>query len=380
MRVAFLTHNYPRAAGDLSGAFLETLAAALVRRGTEVTVLAPSDGGTGGDESRAGVRIRRVRYASAAHETIAYRGTVVSALRSPAGILAFRGLWRAMRRAAADELAAGADLIHAHWWVPAGWASPAPARTVLTCHGTDVAILHRSAFARMLARPVFRRTSVVTTVSSAMAQRIAGAVGRPIPGDHIRAMPVETGRYSPGPGGGGVITIGRLNAQKRIDLAIATIAALRDGGRELGLTIVGDGPARMELERLARERGVDHLVRFAGAVAPAEVPAWLMAADVMLFPARGEGFGLAAAEALMCGVPVVACHDGGGVLDVVPEGGAGRRCNPAAAALASATLELLESPDAREQASREGEPWRTLLSPDGVAEACERWYGEALRG
>ena len=46
----------------------------------------------------------------------------------------------------------------------------------------------------------------------------------------------------------------------------------------------------------------------------------------MLFPARDEGFGLTAAEALMAaGVPVVACTDGGGVLDVVPSSGAGRR-------------------------------------------------------
>ena len=50
----------------------------------------------------------------------------------------------------------------------------------------------------------------------------------------------------------------------------------------------------------------------------------------MLFPAQGEGFGLAAAEALMAGVPVVACWDGGGLLDVVPE----TRRRPAHAAVA----------------------------------------------
>lgn len=48
MRVVFLTHNYPRWPGDLSGSFLGTLAAALVRRGIEVRVVAPSDAGQGG--------------------------------------------------------------------------------------------------------------------------------------------------------------------------------------------------------------------------------------------------------------------------------------------------------------------------------------------
>ena len=43
MRVVFLTHNYPRWPGDLSGSFLGTLAAALVRRGVEVRVVAPPE-------------------------------------------------------------------------------------------------------------------------------------------------------------------------------------------------------------------------------------------------------------------------------------------------------------------------------------------------
>ena len=47
MRVVFLTHNYPRWAGDVSGAFLATLAGGLARRGVDVRVIAPSDEGRG---------------------------------------------------------------------------------------------------------------------------------------------------------------------------------------------------------------------------------------------------------------------------------------------------------------------------------------------
>ncbi len=102
MRVVFLTHNYPRWSGDLSGAFLATLAAGLVRRGVEVRVLAPSDEGQGGEEERDGVFVRRVRYAPRRLETIAYRGTMAGALRAPGGWRALAGLWRALRRAARD--------------------------------------------------------------------------------------------------------------------------------------------------------------------------------------------------------------------------------------------------------------------------------------
>ena len=378
MRVAFLTHNYPRTPGDLSGAFLETLAAALVRRGIDVTVIAPSDGGLGGSEFRHGVRIRRVRYASARAETIAYRGTMASAMRRPAGALAVRGLWRALRRAAAAELAAGADLVHAHWWVPSGWAVPPGAPFVLTCHGTDVALLRRSRIARAIARPVFARARVVTAVSQELARRIAATVGRTVDAGHVQAMPLDTTGFRPGPGGGGAVVVGRLSAQKRVALAIGAVAELRDGGHPTPLTIVGDGATRPALERMVRDRGLDALVRFIGAVPPEAIPSYLATADVMLFPAEGEGFGLAAAEAFMCGVPVVACLDGGGVLDVVPAAGAGRRVPASPVAIASALRDVIVDPSARRVAAEEGERWRTQLSPDAVAAVCERWYREAL--
>jgi glycosyltransferase involved in cell wall biosynthesis len=379
VRVAFLTHNYPRTPGDVSGAFLRTLAIALVERGTEVTVIAPSDLGVGGEETDHGVRVRRVRYASAAAETIAYRGTMAGALRRPGSACAFHGLWRSLRRAARDELASGADLIHAHWWVPGGWAAPPEGRLVITCHGTDVALLGRSAIARALARPVFARAHVVTAVSAATARTIEAATGRRIDNSHVQPMPLDTTAYAASAAGGaGAITLGRLSPQKRFDLAIEAVALLRDRGRTLPLTIVGDGAARAGLEELARARRLESLVTFTGAVPPRDIPARLRRADVMLFPAAGEGFGLAAAEAFLSGVPVVACTDGGGVLDIVPTDGAGRRAAPTADAIAAAAEDLLADPAARPNAGAEGDRWRARLSPAAAAASCKRWYQEAL--
>jgi 1,4-alpha-glucan branching enzyme len=126
--------------------------------------------------------------------------------------------------------------------------------------------------------------------------------------------------------------------------------------------------------------GVEPFVRFAGAVPPAEVIGYLARADLMLFPAQGEGFGLAAAEALMVGVPVVACWDGGGLLDVVPEAGAGRLTLPSAEALSDAALDLLQDTERLALARLVGEAWRARLSPDQVADLCEAWYREALGG
>jgi glycosyltransferase involved in cell wall biosynthesis len=181
-------------------------------------------------------------------------------------------------------------------------------------------------------------------------------------------------------GGGGSIAVARLTAQKRIHLAIETTAFLASCGHDLPLTVVGDGPERERLERQVQRLGITAFVRFAGQVAPAEVTDYLARADLMLFPAQGEGFGLAAAEALMVGVPVVACWDGGGLLDVVPETGAGRLTLPSAEALSDATLDLLQDGDRLSLARLVGESWRARLSPEHVAQLCEGWYREAMGG
>ena len=57
MRIVFLTHNYPRHAGDVSGAFLATLVHALVARGHDLRVIAPSDGGETGEPMLDGIPV-----------------------------------------------------------------------------------------------------------------------------------------------------------------------------------------------------------------------------------------------------------------------------------------------------------------------------------
>ena len=377
MRVVFLTHNYPRFEGDLPGAFVATLAEALTARGHEVVVVAPSDGGNVGAPNLRGVKIRRVRYASAARETVAYRGTMREAVRTPHGLMALAGLWRALRRATREELAGGASVVHAHWWIPSGLAAPPEAPLVVTVHGTDARMLESSAMA-MLARPLFRRARVVTAVSSAMAARVHARTGREVPASAVQPMPADTGRLRATTGGGGVVVVARLTRQKRVDLAIRAIAELRRRGRPLSLTIVGDGPERGALERLTGELELAKLVRFRGLASPDQVADCLATADAMLFPAEQEGFGLSAAEAVIAGVPVVGCRDGGGVADIAREPGAGLLAEPEPGHLADALVSVLDGPYRGRNTPLAGARWRERLAPDHVAAVCEAWYREAL--
>jgi glycosyltransferase involved in cell wall biosynthesis len=301
---------------------------------------------------------------------------MAEAARRPAGMLATVALGRALRRAAREE-ARTADLIHAHWWIPGGLAAPPEVPLVLTVHGTDGVLLQQSRVAGFLAKSLFRRARVVTAVSESAAQAITAVTGRNVNAAHIQPMPVEIARYDrPSRGGGGLVAVARLTRQKRIDLALRAVPLLANPS--VPLTILGDGAERTALEGLARELGIVHRVRFLGAVPPIGVAEHLATADAALFPAVGEGFGLAAAEALMAGVPVVACEDGGGVLSIVPAAGAGRRVPPQPASIAKAVDELLADPGSHAAAEREGRHWRERLGPDHVAAVCEGWYHEAL--
>ena len=377
-----VTHAYPRYDGDVAGAFLERLAVALLSRGHEVHVVAPSDEGRGGDEVRHGVSVTRVRYAAAHRETLAYRGTLAATGRTAAGAVSGVSLiWRQARLLARLRKTERLDVVHAQWWVPGGlsaWLSGRP--FVVTLHGMDVVLLEQSAAARLVASRLLSAAAAVTAVSSDLARRAARTVGLDPERIVVQPMPIDPGWLAgaaSGGGGGGIVTVGRLTVRKRIPLLLEALARLQSAGRRLPLTIVGDGVERAALERRAAELGLGCQVRFLGELPPASVREAIEHADVFAFPALGEGLGLVAVEALLCGIPVVAARDGGGVCDVVPERGAGRLVEPTAENIARAIEELISDPDARRLAAAAGAALRHRLEAGAVAERFEDLYRSA---
>jgi glycosyltransferase involved in cell wall biosynthesis len=106
------------------------------------------------------------------------------------------------------------------------------------------------------------------------------------------------------PGGARVLlAVARLTDQKGIDIAIRALAELPD---DTVLVVLGDGPERAALVRLARELGLERRVFLLGRVP--DVGAWLGRATLLVHPARWEGFGLAVLEAMLAGLPVVATN------------------------------------------------------------------------
>lgn len=378
MRVAFLTHNYLRKPGDVSGHPLEPLIRALMRRRITVRVVTPSD--EAGDSEIEGVQVVRVRVPHSLRDLVSSNERVSSALRNPIGWLSLRRLRSALRSAAQREIASGADVLHAHSWLPAGLAAPPNVPCVMTVYGSDASLLRRSRLARSLARPVLQRAQVVTAVSREVGNWVQAAAGRLVDTPHIHPMPVDTRSYPWTRGGGGAVVISRLVPSKRVDLALGAVAVLASSGHDIPLTIVGDGPERAALEQQSTRLGIKSLVQFVGTRSLSDARVYLERADVMLFTARGEGVAPAAIEALACGVPVVASWDSGAAVDIVPESGPGRLTLPSAEAIADSLLEIQGDPDRLAMGRLVGESWRARLAPDNVAELCERWYRSALAG
>jgi glycosyltransferase involved in cell wall biosynthesis len=156
--------------------------------------------------------------------------------------------------------------------------------------------------------------------SHVTAARIARYFGRDA---GVLHPPVELGRFRPGQVGEHYLIVAELMAHKQIDIAVHAFNRLR-----APLVVVGDGPERRRLRRLAGPT-----VRFTGRL-PDERVAELMRSAKALVVTAAEEFGIAAVEALASGRPVIALG-AGGVLESVREGVTGtyyRRNDPEALA------------------------------------------------
>lgn len=108
-----------------------------------------------------------------------------------------------------------------------------------------------------------------------------------------------------------VLFVGRMIALKGVDMLLEAVAALREQGLAVQLTLVGDGPQRGEWEQTAQKLGLQPQVRFTGALAAAEVAAHMQACHVFCLPSVRESGGAVLLEAMACARPVVAVAYGG---------------------------------------------------------------------
>ncbi|GAA4578088.1 glycosyltransferase family 4 protein [Micromonospora coerulea] len=161
-----------------------------------------------------------------------------------------------------------------------------------------------------------------------------------------------------------VVCVSRLVPRKGQDMLIRAMPEIRRRVPDAALLIVGGGPYRASLEKLARQTGVERDVVFTGTVPSAELPAHYAAGDVYAMPCRTrnrgldvEGLGIVYLEASAAGLPVVA-GDSGGAPDAVREGETGYVVRGRdVAQLADRVATLLADRDLARQLGAAGRAW-----------------------
>lgn len=196
-------------------------------------------------------------------------------------------------------------------------------------------------------------------VGSQFARRQASAeLG--VPADKFSVVPYGVdARFAPGPRPGElsgrwgvgaepvVLFLGGLKARKNLSLLLDVWGEVARACPDARLVIVGSGPLRQRLEQQAGAPGAPGRVVFTGYVPERDKVDYYRLADVLLFPSALEGFGFTVAEAMACGLPVVASNRGS-LPELVVDGEGGFLIDPDQRAdIVAATVRLLRDASLR---------------------------------
>jgi glycosyltransferase involved in cell wall biosynthesis len=149
--------------------------------------------------------------------------------------------------------------------------------------------------------------------------------------------PPLAGKVKAGPYGDYILSAGRLELNKRVDLIVKALACVDSAVR---LIVVGEGPLRAQLEAIAAEAGVGDRLRFTGAIPDDQLVDLYAGALAVVFPPYDEDYGYITLEAFLSRKPVITTTDAGGPLEFVDDGVTGLVTAPEPEAIGAAVARL----------------------------------------
>jgi glycosyltransferase involved in cell wall biosynthesis len=244
------------------------------------------------------------------------------------------------------------DLVHAHYAAPAGDAvrrARPGVPVVVSVHGGDVlSVAHRSPAGAAAVRAGLGHAALVLANSRGIAAR-----SRALGAGATRVVHLGTdvpAAAEPERGDRPLVTVGHLVARKRHADVLRALWILRESHPRVRWLVVGDGPERPALERMAGDLGLGGRVTFAGALPPAEAAAAARGAEVFVLPSVDEAFGVAYVEAMAGGAPAIGSLGEPGPEEIAASGEGIRLVAPGdPEALAAELRGLLDEPDWRRE-------------------------------
>jgi glycosyltransferase involved in cell wall biosynthesis len=271
-----------------------------------------------------------------------------------------------------------ADLVHTHLVHADVYGALGARRLVSTKHNDDP---FRAGPFRHVERALARRAARIVAITHALGSFLVRRVGLPrekVTTIHygLDDVPVPWGENAPSTVADEarvLLAVCRLEPQKGVDVAVRALARVRGRHANAELVVLGDGPERAALERLAHD--LDVPVHLLGRVP--DVARWLRRADVLVHPVRWEGFGLALLEAMLASLPVVATRVSS-IPEIVADGETGILVPPDdPGALGDAIGSVLDDPRELGRAGRERA--RHEFSVARMAERTTEIYRDVLR-
>lgn len=288
------------------------------------------------------------------------------------------------------------ELMHVHYAIPhaaTAWLAKQmlkqerDLKVVTTLHGTDITLVGQDPSYYTITKFSIEQSDAVSAVSAYLRDETYRSFG--CIGCDVRVIPnfVSPLEYHPPTGGScrGILApsghkilvhVSNFRPVKRLADVIRIFAAVRRR-MPATLVLVGDGPDRDMADKEAQRLGVGSDVRFLGKVD--QVAELLRGSDLLLLPSQTESFGLAALEAMACGVPVIASAVGG-LPEVVVSGETGFLAPVGAVdAMAAEAIAILADP-ARHARMRAAAADRALgFATERVVPQYEALYEDVMR-
>ena len=177
--------------------------------------------------------------------------------------------------------------------------------------------------------------------------------------------PLLAGTLQAGPFGDYVLSVGRLEGNKRVDLVVRALALTDHSVR---LVIAGHGSARARLEDQASRLGVADRISFAGIIDDRQLVDLYAGALAVIYPPLDEDYGYVTLEAFLARKPVITTTDAGGPLEFVVDEVNGLVTEPAAEALAGAIARLAADRALARRLGDAGFERAKMITWDGVVD------------